>query len=596
MDKDVLTPIVAKAQQGDSEALDALFKETYNDVYYFALKTVKDETLAADITQETFITIFQNLQKLNDPVAYPAWSRQITYRHCLQYLKKQNRETVADENEDGSTLFDSIEEDRTEFIPEDDLDQDDFKKTIMAMVDSLPEEQRTAVLLYYYDELSVKQIAEIQNVTEGTVKSRLNYGRKAIKSSVDDYEKKHNIKLHCAGVFPLLAWLFATDSRSAVIPTATAATVAAAISAATATTVATAAASTTAVVAATGGKVALALWQKIVIGIAATAVVAGGTVAVSTMGGDVETAATGTTSTLSSVGTTIYAQNGQGGTNASATTTLSSSGYTESGTSTTGTATGTSGSSGSTSSTAGKSAIRPTGTTVAVCSHNYVCTFDGIAGTHSHSGQCLLCKEPIKGEACADNNKDYACDRCSTKMNFAAAYNNVAFEMDWHGLGDSRGYGFTPSLPAETVFMEAKVKSAYSDVEYEYSGEWYIYPASTIESMAKTLFHIDDAKIAEMRTLQQSHWSDEEEAMIMVNTYDSATNTYRYFRGAYGGGDEIAEKVGYTQTGDTEFTVYLITNSYRDIYYVGINCTYTDTIKASGVFVTETLPADLISF
>ena len=60
----------------------------------------------------------------------------------------------------------------------------------------------------YFDEISVKEIAEIQGVAEGTVKSRLNYGRKSIKKSVEAYEKQHGIKLHCKGVIPLLLWLF----------------------------------------------------------------------------------------------------------------------------------------------------------------------------------------------------------------------------------------------------------------------------------------------------------------------------------------------------------------------------------------------------
>ncbi len=279
MTKENLSTFVAKAQSGDDQALNDLFAKTYNDVYYFALKTVKDEALAADITQETFVTIFQNLSTLNDPVAYPAWSRQITYRHCLQHLKKQNRETLVDDNEDGSNLFDAIEEDRTEFIPEENLDKEDFKKTILKIVDGLPQDQRTAVILYYYDELSVKEIAQIQGVSEGTVKSRLNYARKAIKASVESYEKKHNVKLHCAGVLPLLLWLFASDFGASAMSAATAKAVATGVSAATGTSL-----SVSSLVK-NGAKVVWSLWQKIVAGLVATAVLAvGGAIAIGNIG------------------------------------------------------------------------------------------------------------------------------------------------------------------------------------------------------------------------------------------------------------------------------------------------------------------------
>ncbi len=274
MNREKLPSLVVKAQEGNNQALNDLFTETYNDVYYFALKTVKDETLAADITQETFVTIFKNINSLGDPVAYPAWSRQITYRQCLQYLKKQNRETTVEENEDGSTIFDIIQEDREDFIPDKNLDKEDFKKTILEIVDSLPEEQRTAVILYYYDELTVNQIAEIQGVTSGTVKSRLNYARKAIKSSVENYEKKNHVKLHSVGFLPMLLWLFGTDAKACSMPMQTVQTIASSVSATTGTTIA------ASKLVLTGSKFLGALWQKIVAGVLIISVATGATITV----------------------------------------------------------------------------------------------------------------------------------------------------------------------------------------------------------------------------------------------------------------------------------------------------------------------------
>ena len=271
MEKENLISLVKQAQQSDPQALNDLFTETYNDVYYFALKTVKNETLAKDITQETFITIFQNIEGLNDPVAYPAWSRQITYRHCLQYIKKQDKEVLVEEDEDGNSIFDTVQEDRTEFIPDEALDKEDFKKTILEMVDGLPEEQRTAIILYYYDELSVKQIAEIQGVTEGTVKSRLNYARKAIKASVEDYEKKNNVKLHSFAIFPLMLWLLGGEAEGCTMSASAVKAVAGSITTATKTAV-----TLPSIVA----KATMALWQKVVAGIVAAAIAVGGGIAV----------------------------------------------------------------------------------------------------------------------------------------------------------------------------------------------------------------------------------------------------------------------------------------------------------------------------
>lgn len=279
MEQERLIRLVTAAQGGDSEAMNELFNACYNDVYYFALKTVKNEEIACDITQETFVVVITSLKELKQPGAFLAWIRQITYSQCTRYFRKK-KDVQAEENEDGTSVFDLMEEERAEFIPDDALDQQDFRKTILGMLDELSEEQRAATLLYYYDELSVKQIAQIQGVSEGTVKSRLNYARKSIKASVDSYEKKNGIKLHCAGVLPLLLWLLA-GTEEAAMPAGAVETVATGVTAATGTTITVSGtASGTGVVAAGAGVVAkagtLPVIVKIIAGVAAAVLIAGG--------------------------------------------------------------------------------------------------------------------------------------------------------------------------------------------------------------------------------------------------------------------------------------------------------------------------------
>lgn len=224
MEIDKLTSLVCAVQQGDRQAADDLYTETHQGMYYYISKTVNDPELAQDLLQETFMEIYLTIGKLKEPAAFLKWSRQIAYHKCTAYDRKAKAITV-DENEDGLSIFDTIEEERTEFIPDEALDKEDLKQTIHAMIAELPMEQRSAILLRYFDEISVKEIAEIQGVSEGTVKSRLNYGRKALQKSVEDYEKKNGVKLRCAGVIPLLLWLFANEASaaSATVTTASAA-------------------------------------------------------------------------------------------------------------------------------------------------------------------------------------------------------------------------------------------------------------------------------------------------------------------------------------------------------------------------------------
>ena len=263
MEKDKLLPIVAKAKNGDNEALNTLFTETYNDVYYFALKTVKDETLAADVTQETFVTVFQNISTLNDPVAYPAWLRQITYRHCLQYLKKQNREVAVDENEDGlPSLIPLKKRERSSSL------RKNSTKTI-----SRRQFLIWSIVFPKNSELSLSCITMTNFLSRKLPRFKV-LQKERLSHRQESYEKKHNVKLRCAGVLPLLLWLFALDFDAKSMPAATVQTVATGVTTATGTTL-----SVSSLVK-NGAKVVWSLWQKIVAGLAATAVAIGGTVAV----------------------------------------------------------------------------------------------------------------------------------------------------------------------------------------------------------------------------------------------------------------------------------------------------------------------------
>ena len=297
IEKELLVSKVQSAQNGDGDAATWLYETFQQDIYYFILKTVNnDRDLAEDLTQDTFVEVLQMLDRLQEPVAFVTWIKQIAYHKCTAYFRK-HKELLADEDEDGYSVFDTVPEENQEFIPDEALDNKELKQTIMNMVNELPEEQRAAILLRYFNEISVKEIAEIQNVSEGTVKSRLNYARKSIKQAVEAYEKKNGVKLHCVGVLPLLLWLFreyrvanklsmaagtATQSfvlaeESAAVAGVVASGAATAASTAT-TTAATTAVSVAAKTAAGGGikAVATALSTKIIAGVVAVAVVAGG--------------------------------------------------------------------------------------------------------------------------------------------------------------------------------------------------------------------------------------------------------------------------------------------------------------------------------
>ena len=277
LEQNELIRIVTALQAGDQNAAADLYDHFQENTYFFIKTMVTDPDLAADLTQDTFLTVLEKVNTLQQPAAFPGWLRQIAYNKATNYFKKAKDLTV-DESEDGYSVFDTLEEDRTEFIPDAALDQEDFKATILAMLLELPETQRSAMVLRYYEEYSVKEIAEIQGVSEGTVKSRLNYGRNAIRSAVETYEKKTGVKLHCTAIVPLLLWLFAQGVlvRNTTVPAAAMGASAASASAGGSS----ASASGAAKAVATGAKVAAAGAKKgvvaaIIAAVSAVVVVAG---------------------------------------------------------------------------------------------------------------------------------------------------------------------------------------------------------------------------------------------------------------------------------------------------------------------------------
>ncbi|MBR4950332.1 MAG: hypothetical protein IKZ23_00095, partial [Clostridia bacterium] len=107
MENNKITQLVTKAQSGDKNALNMLMNDIYNDLYYYVLKTVKDSELAADITQESCIEIITSINKLQSPQAFGVWSKRIAFCQCTRYFRK-TKEVLAEENEDGETVFDTL--------------------------------------------------------------------------------------------------------------------------------------------------------------------------------------------------------------------------------------------------------------------------------------------------------------------------------------------------------------------------------------------------------------------------------------------------------------------------------------------------------
>ena len=173
---------VEAALQGNADAFSALYESTQNNMYYLALKYMKNPDDAKDVLQDAYIKAWQSLPTLKDPEHFPAWLGRIVANTAKNMLVKKKTDLFSDlekENEDGDEFVFQIEDENTSYQPELNYTQKETQILVRELIDSLSDEQRFCILMYHLEGQSIKEIAETLDVSENTVKSRLNYGRKA---------------------------------------------------------------------------------------------------------------------------------------------------------------------------------------------------------------------------------------------------------------------------------------------------------------------------------------------------------------------------------------------------------------------------------
>ncbi|MBS7206689.1 MAG: sigma-70 family RNA polymerase sigma factor [Ruminococcus bicirculans] len=212
MEKDDIKKLVLQAAQGNKAAFGALYEETGRTVYFSCLKLLGDPQLAEDITQETYLTALQKLGTLAQPENFPAWVNRIGINLCKMHFR--NNSAPEDNSEE---IIEEIPDEG--LIPEEYVSNDAKRKIIMDIIDTvLTEEQRQSVILYYFDMLTVPEIAEVMNCTTGTVTSRLSAARKKIKEAVLIYEKNNNDRLHAVVPVFILSKLLNKEASNTVLP------------------------------------------------------------------------------------------------------------------------------------------------------------------------------------------------------------------------------------------------------------------------------------------------------------------------------------------------------------------------------------------
>lgn len=184
LDYRYLASLVRKAQAGDSNAFAELYVATYQQQYRYAYKYLREEELARDALQETFVQALRNIRRLRDPNLFIAWLNRINFRTCYDMKKAQHSELMDIYNEEHLAVQHSphgrVEEEVLKI---------DSSEYIVRQVMNLPLTESQVILMKYYQEMKLDEIAEIMNTSRSSVKRYLRSGRNHLKKILAEFEE-----------------------------------------------------------------------------------------------------------------------------------------------------------------------------------------------------------------------------------------------------------------------------------------------------------------------------------------------------------------------------------------------------------------------
>jgi RNA polymerase sigma factor (sigma-70 family) len=166
--------IIDRVKAGDKEAF-SLVVDKYSDmVYTICLRMLSVEADAADAAQEVFVKIYRSIAGFREQSKFSTWIYRIAYNQCISEIRKKVK------------VIDLVDD-----LPEEDASQADVsgldllsgeerKRYLQMAIDALPETDAVVVTLFYYDELSLEEIAEVTGLTSNNIRIKLHRSRKKL--------------------------------------------------------------------------------------------------------------------------------------------------------------------------------------------------------------------------------------------------------------------------------------------------------------------------------------------------------------------------------------------------------------------------------
>ena len=171
---------VKKAKEGDVEAIGKLITENTQTMYRVAFGILKNDEEIYDAISNTTVIVFEKISTLRKDEFFKTWLTRILINECYK-IYNQNKKIVYLEN------YNEAEEEKIEYSNK----YTDIETR--SLIQDLNDELKEIVMLYYFEDFSVKEIAQILEIPDGTVKSRLSRARKELEKILlkDDEERRN---------------------------------------------------------------------------------------------------------------------------------------------------------------------------------------------------------------------------------------------------------------------------------------------------------------------------------------------------------------------------------------------------------------------
>ncbi|MBQ3545814.1 MAG: sigma-70 family RNA polymerase sigma factor [Lachnospiraceae bacterium] len=208
--------IIDVAKSGDSKAYEDLYNMTKDSAYFVALSITKNEQDAMDILQDSYIKAFNNLSTLRQPEVFDSWLNRIVANNSKKYISKNKPLLFGDISNDIPNLYED-ESKKSDNTPHEIIDNKETSRMVMDIIENLSEDKRLIVIMYYYQEMLVKEISETLDLPVTTVKYKLLAARQDMKKDILNLEKK-GLKLYSAAPLAIISSAMISYVASLEVP------------------------------------------------------------------------------------------------------------------------------------------------------------------------------------------------------------------------------------------------------------------------------------------------------------------------------------------------------------------------------------------